>query len=73
MTGKMKSIRDETAKVLAEVRGKAETLAAIRWANNMLVEVLGNHGERLDGPARDKLKAVVTALDEAERAMRAEK
>ncbi len=43
---------------------------AIRWTNNILTEVLGNHGTRVPGPVRDHLRAAIACLAEADMALR---
>jgi hypothetical protein len=35
---------------------------AIRWSNNMITEVLGNHGMVLSAKKRAKVRAIIEAL-----------
>ncbi len=45
---------------------------AIRWSNNILTEVLSNHGRKLNPVAREHLKAAVCSLAEAFESIRKE-
>jgi hypothetical protein len=45
-------------------------LHAVRWANNMLVEVLNNHGTKLPAQARLRLRDAVASLAETDREIR---
>jgi len=38
--------------------------AAVRWAKNMLVEVLGNHSKHLSPGEREPIKRAIEALGE---------
>jgi len=39
---------------------------AVRWTLNILVEVLGNHGEHMPVARRDAIKAAVRSLGDAQ-------
>ena len=43
---------------------EAEVEAGVRWANNILVEIQGNHGRHLDPARRDALRAACSALSD---------
>ena len=45
-------------------------LAAIRWANNILVEVLSDHARQVSLSGADKLREVVSLLADTEREFR---
>ena len=45
-------------------------LAAIRWANNILVEVLSDHARQVSPSGADKLREVVSLLADTEREFR---
>jgi hypothetical protein len=45
-------------------------LHGIRWANNILTEVVGNHTGVLSPKARERLRDTLTALHEAEHEIR---
>ena len=45
---------------------KVEAAAAQRWTKNILVEVLGNHGQRISPELREQFKIAISALNEAE-------
>jgi hypothetical protein len=44
------------------VVGNAIAANAVRWSCNVLVEVLGNHGEHLPDEVRDAIKLAVATL-----------
>jgi hypothetical protein len=43
---------------------EGEVEAGVRWANNILVEIQGNHGRHLDPARRDALRAACSALSD---------
>ncbi len=45
---------------------------AFRWATNMIVEVISNHGGAFSLETRDVFRSVSTALSDAESAIRRE-
>lgn len=45
-------------------------MAGVRWANNILVEVLSNHARAVSPSGADKLRQAVSLLDEASRDFR---
>lgn len=45
-------------------------MAGVRWANNILVEVLSNHARAVSPSGADKLRQAVSLLDEASREFR---
>lgn len=53
-------------------RKEAEILIAnaVRWSNNILVEVLGQHGEFVSDEVRDGLHNVTRLLEDVRRATR---
>ena len=44
--------------------------SAIRWANNILVEIIGNYAEYLPEAASEYLREATAALAKADRAIR---
>jgi len=45
-------------------------MAGVRWANNILVEVLSNHARAVSPSGADKLRQAISLLDEASREFR---
>jgi len=45
-------------------------LAAVRWASNMLAEVLSNHARAVGPNGADKLRGAVSLLSDADRDFR---
>ena len=45
-------------------------LSALRWANNMVVEVLSNHGSVIPDEAREKMRKITAASEEAQSILR---
>ena len=43
---------------------------ALRWANNMIVEVLSNHGPAIPDDARQKMHEITRASEEAQSILR---
>lgn len=58
-----------TTEIREELR-KEIVLAALRWANNMVVEVLSNHGRILPDEARDKIMEINSANEQAQSIIR---
>lgn len=50
-----------------------ETASGVRWASNILVELLGNHHAVIDPRAREQMKIAVAALGEVAQHLEADR